>query len=176
MKAWQIGGLFAAGIGGLVWLGTRTETGQAVVQKVVDVTADVLKTRGYKNNNPLNIRRYADSAWQGMSKAQTDKDFVQFDDPRYGIRAAKIIVENNIKKAKGVSNPAQTIRQLVTKWTATEKDRPAYIKNVAEWTGIGPDQQLTLADVPKLVRAMMRQEIGGVPYADSLISEAFKIA
>ena len=34
-----------------------------------------MKSRGLRNNNPLNIRRSADQ-WQGMATTQTDKSFV----------------------------------------------------------------------------------------------------
>ena len=46
-----------------------------------------MKTRGIRNNNPLNIRHSADR-WQGVRQEQTDKSFVQFKSMAYGYRAA----------------------------------------------------------------------------------------
>ena len=46
-----------------------------------------MKSRGLRNNNPLNIRCSADR-WQGMATTQTDKSFVQFETMGYGYRAA----------------------------------------------------------------------------------------
>ena len=46
-----------------------------------------MKTRGQRNNNPLNIRHSSDQ-WEGARKEQTDQSFVQFESMAYGYRAA----------------------------------------------------------------------------------------
>ena len=43
--------------------------------------------RNTRNNNPGNIRHSSD-VWRGMSKEQTDDDFVQYETPHFGIRAS----------------------------------------------------------------------------------------
>ena len=47
----------------------------------------IMKTRGQRNNNPLNIRHSTDR-WQGARIQQTDPSFVQFESMAYGYRAA----------------------------------------------------------------------------------------
>ena len=41
-----------------------------------------MKSRGLRNNNPLNIRHSADR-WRGVRKEQTDPSFVQFESMAY---------------------------------------------------------------------------------------------
>lgn len=48
-------------------------------------------TRGMRNNNPANIRRSA-SKWLGLRQIQSDKDFCQFTDMKYGVRAFFILM------------------------------------------------------------------------------------
>ena len=40
--------------------------------------------RGIRNHNPLNIRRTSKDQWKGLSKAQTDRAFVQFETLEWG--------------------------------------------------------------------------------------------
>ena len=42
--------------------------------------------RGLRNCNPGNLRRTADK-WQGLSAQQTDKEFFQFREMKWGYRA-----------------------------------------------------------------------------------------
>lgn len=42
--------------------------------------------RGLRNNNPGNIRTTKDK-WQGLREKQTDKDFFQFTEMKWGYRA-----------------------------------------------------------------------------------------
>ena len=42
--------------------------------------------RGLRNNNPGNLRLSGDR-WKGLRPVQTDKEFFQFTDMRYGYRA-----------------------------------------------------------------------------------------
>ena len=52
-----------------------------------------MKTRGLRNNNPLNIRHSKDR-WVGACVKQTDKSFVQFESMAYGYRAAWKVMES----------------------------------------------------------------------------------
>ena len=56
-------------------------------------TGIYLMARGIRNNNPGNIR-HGGSKWQGMSETQTDDEYIQFDDPVYGIRALAKLLKN----------------------------------------------------------------------------------
>ena len=49
--------------------------------------------RGWRNNNPGNIR-LTGTHWLGMSDKQTDGVFVQFQTATYGIRAMAVILKN----------------------------------------------------------------------------------
>ena len=52
--------------------------------------------RGFRNNNPLNIRK--GSKWKGLSPNQGDKSFCVFISMRYGIRAAIYLLLKYYKK------------------------------------------------------------------------------
>ena len=45
-------------------------------------------SRGYRNNNPLNIRRCAKNRWVGLAEVQGDGEFCVFRSMVYGFRAA----------------------------------------------------------------------------------------
>ena len=80
--------------------------------------------RGFRNNNPTNIRLGA--PWQGMSPTQTDGSFVQFIAPQWGIRAAAKILLHY--QAEGFN----TVRQIINHWAPpNENDTDAYIADVA---------------------------------------------
>lgn len=129
------------------------------------------QTRGLRNNNPGNIRHSADR-WQGMREQQTDPSFVQFVSPEYGIRAMMILL-GNYRRLYG----RNTIRKIVTRWApATENDVEAYITHVARSTGIDPDQQLTEADMPQLIAAIIKHENGVQPYDMALIDQGIQLA
>lgn len=127
---------------------------------------DVLKSYGFNANNPLNITRSSDK-WVGAAPAD-DSDWARFTTPEAGIRAA-VKVMQTYKKRYGID----TITKLISRWDPSRHDPvPQYIANVAKATGIDPNAKIDLSDrqtVGKLVRAMMKQEIGGVPYSDAVI-------
>lgn len=55
---------------------------------------DVKPTRGWRNNNPLNIRYDSKNRWRGKVLARNRKDelFEEFDDVYYGFRAACLLL------------------------------------------------------------------------------------
>ncbi len=53
--------------------------------------------RGYRNNNPLNLR-ISSSSWLGKVADNTDGVFEQFSDIRYGYRAAIKTIRNYITR------------------------------------------------------------------------------
>ena len=65
--------------------------------------------RGIRNNNPGNIR-HGSSKWQGMSATQTDSEYIQFDDPVYGIRAIVKLLRN-YQSRHGLN----TIEEIITR-------------------------------------------------------------
>lgn len=135
-------------------------------------TGIFLMARGIRNNNPGNIR-HSTSQWQGMSATQTDADYVQFDDPIYGIRAmAKLL--NNYQSRYGLN----TIRELITRWAPPiENITAAYIANVARIVGIDADKEITVDDyLPSLVPAIIQHENGRQPYTDEQINRGIALA
>lgn len=131
-----------------------------------------LMARGIRNNNPGNIR-HGGSRWQGMSATQTDDDYVQFDDPVYGIRAlAKLL--NNYQKRHGLN----TIREIITRWAPPiENITAAYVDNVSRIVGVAPDRQISVSDnIVPLVKAIITHENGSQPYTSEQIAEGISLA
>lgn len=126
----------------------------------------VLSSHGFTANNPLNVRETSDK-WQGKTVSD-DSGYVRFTSPEAGIRAAVKTLQT-YKKSHGID----TLLGVVQRWApATENPLGEYIKNISKWTGIGPDQKIDLSDkatLQKIIPAMMRQEIGGNPYGQSVI-------
>ena len=110
--------------------------------------------RGYRNNNPLNIRR-TETRWQGQVDGD-DKAFCSFASPVYGWRAALIILMRTYRK-RGWN----TIQEIIAHWAPdNENDTAAYTRNMVRLTGIPPDRVLNMADYKPLAKAMARFENG----------------
>lgn len=114
--------------------------------------------RGYRNNNPLNIR-HSKSRWAGMRGVQTDEEFVQFESMEMGYRAACLVVLTYRKRYN-----RRTIRQIIERWAPKrENNTNVYVYHVCEWMHIGnPDHIVTMDEIPSLIQAMSRQETGRV--------------
>lgn len=67
-----------------------------------------MKSRGLRNNNPLNIRHSAD-VFQGEIKGE-DKSFKTFSSMPYGYRAAFVTL------ATYLSRGWNTIEKIITRW------------------------------------------------------------
>ena len=115
------------------------------------------KTRGERNNNPLNIR--IGNYWIGEVDKPTDSEFEQFKDMRYGIRAAFIIIRRYIRRYG-----LRTIIQIVSRWApATENNTKAYIAFVSRESGIAANAPLRWTEddrIMRLVAAMAKIESG----------------
>lgn len=127
-------------------------------------------TRGFRNNNPGNIR-ISSSAWLGKIPVEknTDGSFEQFETAEKGIRALDKLLATYRKKG------FKTIADIVTRFApSNENDTRAYIKAVSKNTGYPKD--VTYPDDVesriKLVRAIIKQENGIDPYTDKTINEA----
>ena len=85
----------------------------------------MVKPRGIRNNNPLNIRR-GNSKWQGMKPRQTDRDFCQFATIDYGYRAAFKLMQTYYEKY-GV----RSVADLIGRWAPPSENRTReYVANV----------------------------------------------
>ena len=122
---------------------------------------DTSLPRGYRNNNPLNIRKNAANAWKGKVVPGTDSAFEQFISMPYGYRAALYL----IRKYIGQGN--NTIRKIVTKWAPpSENNTSSYVSNVAKRSGINADAVLSRTDMDSLCKiayAMAWSENGKAP-------------
>ena len=130
-------------------------------------TGIYIMARGIRNNNPGNIRHGA-SKWQGMSAEQTDKEYIQFDDPIYGIRAMAKLLQN-YESRYGLN----TIRGLISRWAPpNENITSAYIASVSQKLDVSPDQKINVREVmAPLVTAIIIHENGMQPYSEALITE-----
>ena len=95
--------------------------------------------RGQLNNNPLNIRHYADR-WQGARINQTDKSFVQFETMAYGYRAAWKVLDTYWTRFEKERIP-YTVRNIIARWAPpSENDTEAYIRAVTKLSGLGGNE------------------------------------
>jgi hypothetical protein len=98
-----------------------------------------MKSRGLRNNNPLNIRHNTEH-FQGEIKGK-DKSFKTFSSLSYGYRAGFVILGTYL--SRGVN----TIEKIITQWAPpTENDTESYIVNVERWSGVPRKKALTVRD------------------------------
>ena len=87
--------------------------------------------RGIRNCNPGNIRLTTDK-WQGLRPMQTDKEFFQFTEMKWGYRAL-IRTLQNYRRVHG----CYTITDFITRWApSSENNTLAYIKSVCSQLGV----------------------------------------
>lgn len=135
-------------------------------------TGIYLMSRGIRNNNPGNIR-HGSSKWQGMSLKQTDDEYIQFDDPVYGIRAmAKLL--KNYQRNYGLN----TVQEIISRWAPpSENITGAYVAAVAGKLGIDANKEILVDDyLPAMVPAIIHHENGQQPYSDAQITEGIRLA
>lgn len=116
--------------------------------------------RGYRNNNPLNIRK-GSSNWLGKIKPGDDPDFEQFQNMGYGYRAALKLIRNYIGAGHN------TIEKIISRWApANENNTSSYIANVSTRTGIAATEVIRRDDRDRLIAiayAMSISENGSAP-------------
>ena len=120
-----------------------------------------LLPRGYRNNNPVNIR-ISTNKWNGKTYPNTDGVFEQFIDMVHGYRAALVLL-----RGKGyIGNGLNTIRKIITKFApANENYTARYIADVSKMTGIDPDAVISRNDKDALTR---------IVYAMSIVENGYK--
>ena len=131
-----------------------------------------LGTRGIRNNNPGNIR-HSSSKWQGLSIEQTDREYVQFDDPVYGIRALTKLLRNYQSR-----HGLKTIRQIINRYAPpSENITDAYVANVSRLVGVNPDAEIDINNyITPMVKAIIQHENGEQPYSAEIISQGIRLA
>lgn len=113
----------------------------------------VYETRGFRNNNPGNLR--FGIRWVGVVGQDPD-GYAIFDTLEHGIRAMGVDLLTKI--GRGVN----TLAEIITVYAPPSDNNPTdvYIATVSDWTGFAPDQVLTRNDLPTLADAMIRFEQG----------------
>ena len=87
--------------------------------------------RGIRNNNPLNIR--IGNRWIGEVENPTDKEFEQFKDMKFGLRAGFILLKRYIERYQ-----LTTITDIISRWAPSkENNTKEYIAMVSNFSGIG---------------------------------------
>ena len=93
-------------------------------------STDMTLPRGYRKNNPLNIRN-SNEKWAGEIRPSQDPAFKQFKSMGYGFRAALKLIRNYIGKGHN------TIEKIISRWApANENNTDSYIAHVSQRTGI----------------------------------------
>ena len=138
--------------------------------------------RGIRNHNPGNIR-HSNDKWQGLAPAdeQTDKDFVKFIDPTWGIRALAVLLITYQDK-----HGLRTVERIIQRWApANENNTVAYVAAVSARLHVGPSQAIDVYDyrtMLELVRAIVRHENGPGPlpegdwYGEPMLAEGLALA
>lgn len=113
-------------------------------------------TRGWRNNNPFNLRKSSDR-WQGLAREQTDPAFFQFESLDYGIRAGLIVLRNYYARYG-----LDTVRGIIHRFAPpSENNTDAYVAHVARQLGVDPDERIDVpARLGELGAAIMKHENG----------------
>lgn len=87
-------------------------------------------TRGIRNNNPGNIRHGC--KWQGLSSVQADRQFCQFTDMKYGVRAMIVTLRTYVTKYK-----LNNVAKMIYRWAPPEdhNNTTAYVSQCASAVG-----------------------------------------
>jgi hypothetical protein len=129
-----------------------------------------MTARGIRNNNPFNVE--GASPWLG--KTGMDGPYVVFADAYSGMRAG--FRDIYTKWSHGLT----TTTAIITKFAPPfENNTAAYITAVCAELGVKPDDQLDFnnpAQFMKFGRAIMRHEVGAVPYPLEIIAKAMQAA
>lgn len=140
--------------------------------------------RGWRNNNPMNIRFVASNKWRGkvLENRKKDSAFEEFTNVVWGWRAAFYLLMKYYFK-----NKLKTPRMIITKYAPpSENNTDAYVHNVMEYMHKNGfpnlDENATLANPyefrfqwVQFMKAMTIQESGVMPAdtKDSQLMEAF---
>ena len=181
-----LAGGMAAAIGTICWLIFRpyqhsideiVETSQQTNSNTMTAPIGYDTTvRGYRNNNPLNIRLSSNN-WKGEIKPSADKSFCQFQTMAYGFRAAMVCIRTYITK-----HNCKTLQEIINRWAPwTDGNNPLnYAKKVMNtFPDTFPDKETVIDyhnqnQMTKLVYAMAIVENGSEPQMTDCI-QAFNL-
>lgn len=132
--------------------------------------------RGYRNNNPLNIR-LGNNHWKGEVVPSADKSFCQFQTMAYGFRAAMVCIRTYI-----VKYGCNTLQDIINRWApwADGNNPTNYAKRVmARFPDTFPSSDTIIfptdkTQMTRLVFAMAIVENGSEPRMQDC-EQAFQI-
>ncbi|WP_217627874.1 structural protein P5 [Vibrio scophthalmi] len=123
------------------------------------VMKKVIKPRGFRNNNPLNIDYNKANNWDGQIGIETGVNnprFAKFESMEYGVRAAAKLVQNYMRKY-GLT----TVHGIINRWApSVENNTYAYSEHVAHKLGVSPYEPILERDIPELLYYMIKHENG----------------
>lgn len=126
-------------------------------------------TRGFRNNNPGNLRYSAAFQWQGQVGQDPD-GYLIFDTMENGVRA----MVKNLRTYLG--RGVNTIARIIPTWApASENPTAAYVSFVESKTGIPRDTVIGDGQLPAVVSAIIEFENGGGLSA-KVLSEGVRLA
>lgn len=128
---------------------------------------------GITNHNPGNLRPSdAGDIWLGQTgifDSPTSGQFLMFDNDFDGIRAMARTLINYWRK-----HGLNTVAGIIGKYApSTENETASYINAVSNKIGVLPNTPLDMEkSIGALVRAMIPEEVGVLPYDDFVIDSA----
>ncbi|KAB1458355.1 structural protein [Vibrio panuliri] len=119
----------------------------------------LLKPRGFRNNNPLNIDFNNANNWSGQVGIETgvsNPRFAKFSSMEYGVRAAAKLIQNYMRRYN-----LKTVSAIINRWAPSiENDTNAYAEHVASKLGVSPYAPILESDIPELLYHMIKHENG----------------
>lgn len=162
-------GFTLAGAAALWYWSRRTASGQSITDDATGVTLDFIDvaasrieaavtSRGYRNNNPGNIRFIARNPWDGQ--IGNDGGYGVYESMLKGTRALGRQLRAYEKRG------LRTVRDIIATWAPnSENNTYAYVADVAGQLGIDPGEEFAVSQsLPELARAIAKHENG---YVDS---------
>ena len=119
-------------------------------------------TRGYRNNNPGNIRKTS-TVWIGEVLPGDDPAFMTFTSMAYGYRAMFVLLQSYIDKGYN------TVEKIISRWApSSENNTQAYIDHVVQLSGIPPTEVISYSD-----SVTMKQLVAAISYHENSVAPNF---
>lgn len=143
---------------------------------------DARNSRGFRNKNPGNIDFNPKNKWKGQVGLgdvwlpQPQRRFAEFEDHKWGIRALAALL-TTYQDRYGL----RTIRQIINRWAPpNENSTSSYVNFVDEQMPRHSSSDFVdlhkWEDMRELVEAIIRHELGGMPYTKAQIDEGLRLA
>lgn len=136
-------------------------------------TGFITNVRGYRLCNPGCIRIGPDL--DGRKPVSSDPELMEFTSHVMGIRGIAKILSTYHRVHK-----LSTLRSIISRWAPPSENPTAQlISNACARTGLTADSVIDLSaetEMVVVVRAIIHQELGSVPYSDQTILEGVRAA